>query len=203
MVDELNGLMSLPLDRGRLGTLYRVREEPPDRRFGPRDLSHIPFDLAHIVRPQRYSTPGTPMLYLGSSLIACWEEMGRPDPRSLWAAAFRLRPGRTIRVLNLAYRPALIASTARPLGSGPADDPSDMLRQFVGYAVIWPLVLACSYRVLHRGQSFVPEYVLPQLLTSWLAEQPELSGVRYFSNRMDDAVGPTRVSSRNSVAVPL
>jgi hypothetical protein len=119
---ELNTLTSIPITRETLGVLYRVRQEASHHRFGPSDFSHIPFEKLHIVRPQRYSVPGVPMLYLGSTLLACWEEMGRPDPRTLWAAAFRLRHGRAFRVLNLAYRPSVVAHTARADTIRPADE---------------------------------------------------------------------------------
>lgn len=196
---EIATLTSIPLTDQTLGVLYRVRKEAPHHRFGPKDLSHIPFELLHIVRPQRYSVPGVPMLYLSSTLLACWEEMGRPDPRHLWAAAFRLRKGRELRVINLAYRPKAVANTARNLYAGQTNGRTELGALLAAHAVVWPLVLACSYSVLFRDTPFVPEYVIPQLLTSWVAEREQYAGIRYFSTRMSAETGP---GSGSNFALP-
>ena len=41
-------------------------------------MFHIPFNKRGKVETQRYSAPGYPCLYLGSSVNACWEELGQP-----------------------------------------------------------------------------------------------------------------------------
>ena len=92
--------------------------------------------------------------------------LGDPDPRTLWAAAFRLREHRELRVLDLAYRPSVLAQIAQEHGVGMGGGRTDVQQLVADYAALWPLVIACSYRVLHREQPFIPEYVLPQLLTS-------------------------------------
>lgn len=42
-------------------------------------MFHIPFELRGKAATQRYSIPGLPSLYLGSSCYICWEELHRPD----------------------------------------------------------------------------------------------------------------------------
>ena len=71
------------------GDLYRIRTGSLDP-YSRKKLFHIPFELRHIVATQRYSIPGLPCLYLGSSLWACWEELGRPDFNKLHVARFAL-----------------------------------------------------------------------------------------------------------------
>jgi len=192
---EFERLVSSALTRETLGTVYRVRAAPPYQALEPSDMFHIPFELSHLVKPQRYSVPGVPMLYVSASLFTCREEVGSPDPRTLWAAAFRLREGCELRVLNLAFRPALLARMSQEYGVGlrPEEDP--VQRLVVDYAAIWPLVIACSYRVRHRDAAFIPEYVLPQLLTSLLAERPEYVGISYFSNRASRVLSPRNGSN--------
>ncbi|WP_052675768.1 hypothetical protein [Paenibacillus sp. IHBB 10380] len=43
------------------------------------EMFHIPFELKGRAATQRYSIPGLPSLYLGSSCYICWEELHRPD----------------------------------------------------------------------------------------------------------------------------
>ena len=52
------------------------------------------------------------------------------------------------------------------------------------YLVCWPLLAACSIRPQSRSGSFVPEYVVPQLLLQWVAQEGRVDGIRYFSARM-------------------
>lgn len=188
-------LISIPITRKTLRTVYRMRPGTTHAGYRSKDLFHIPFELGHLVGPQRYSIPGVPMLYLGRSLMACYEEMGSPDPRTLWAAGLRLRRGKELQVLDLAYRSWVIAERAHYAQAGIATSASDTQQLVVDYTLLWPLVLACSFRVLHRGVPFVPEYVLPQLLTSWLAERPTHVGVRYFSSRPTKLLGPRHGSN--------
>jgi hypothetical protein len=135
------------------------------------------------------------MLYLGSSLYVCWEEMGRPELRSAWMSAYRLRDDQKLRVLDFGYRPGFIAALLDATGS-PASA-SQMADYAASYATTWPLIAACSFTARHRDAPFVEEYVLPQLLMSWLTESHEFIGVRYFSTHvLTPAAGPV---SRNLV----
>ena len=59
--------------------LYRMRIMENRRDLKYTDLFHIPIDKRGIVNTNRYSAPGFPCLYLGTSIYACWEELGRPS----------------------------------------------------------------------------------------------------------------------------
>ena len=41
-------------------------------------------------------------------------------------------------------------------------------KQADGQIRMWPLVIACSIRVLHQDGKFIPEYIIPQLIMSSL-----------------------------------
>jgi hypothetical protein len=49
------------------------------------------------------------------------------------------------------------------------------------YASCWPLIAACSVRREQRVGSFAPEFVVPQLLLQWVAQENGFDGLRYFS----------------------
>ena len=58
---------------------FRARKISRLTRPTRRDLFHVPFEEREKLASQRYSIPGVPCLYLGSSAYVCWEELGRPE----------------------------------------------------------------------------------------------------------------------------
>lgn len=182
-----NDVAGIPL----LQELFRIRVERPDEQpkgmwFRREDLFHIPFEKRHLVGRQRYSIPGLPCLYLGSTLYVCWEEMGRPPFHSLYAARFRAHPAATVALLDFSSTPAAAAR----LIEDKRDDLSDVFAWIVARAVCWPLVAACAVRRLHGNAPFIAEYIVPQLVLQWIARPDSLGnkaldGVVYFSVSAD------------------
>jgi hypothetical protein len=164
-----------------MGNLYRIRvsDTPLNER---KHLFHIPFDLRHLVGPQRYSLQGIPCLYLGGSLFVCYEELDRPDFRRVWVSHFRLKDDESVKILDLGFRPSHIAA----LLDDPAMPKNPMKVQWINslalaYGVCWPLLAACSVQVKRREGSFRPEYIVPQLVLQWVTESPDHDGLRYSS----------------------
>jgi len=155
------------------------------------EMFHIPFELRDRVGTQRYSFPGLPCLYVGQSLYVCWEELGRPDLHALWVSKVVVAPEHSIRVLDLGHRPATIAAGLEAALAGRSRGMP--LRRATAYAVLWPLIAACSVkRSPSRNRSFVVEYVVPQLLLRWLVrtvregKKDRLDGIRYFSTHIEE-----------------
>lgn len=109
-------------------------------------MFHIPLDKRGIVKTQRYSTPGYPCLYLGSSIYGCWEEMQQPKFDDLMISGFKTM--RDINVLDL-RTPSI-------------DDFKD--EQLANVLLRLPLIIACSIIVANPQDDFKPEYIIPQLL---------------------------------------
>lgn len=187
---HLDRLASTPNIAPSLQHLYRIRLGTL-AKFSRTDLFHIPFDLRHRVTTKRYSISGLPSLYLGGSLWACWEEMGRPDFGRMHVAQFRAAAGASIQVLDFGYRPALIAAL---IEKQPEVNAGGELTDFVtSQAVCWPLMAACSIKVLCPGDAdapspFIPEYVVPQLLLQWVRNTTGYDGLRYFSTKIEQHV---------------
>lgn len=177
---ELNILRSNPLDADALGYLFRLRDASPSESIDRGGMFHVPFHLRHMVAPKRYSLTGLPMLYLGSTLLVCWEELNRLPFDRLWVAAFRLRAGVSVRVLDFGYRSALLAAlpAERHSVEGAAT------RLVVAHAVLWPLIAACSFPKRFPEATFPEEYVIPQQVIAHLVGTGDFDGVRYFSNRV-------------------
>jgi len=171
--------------------LYRIRAERPDEEpkgmwFTRKDLFHIPFEKRHLVTRQRYSIPGLPCLYFGSTLLVCWEELRRPPFHSLYVSRFSPRSEVTITLLDFSSPPA---ATAKFIERNIADL-TPAFEHLVARAVCWPLLAACSIRRLHASSPFIAEYIVPQLLLQWVTRPDKHSGRRtdgivYFSVNAD------------------
>jgi hypothetical protein len=176
--------------RQRLSNLYRVREIDTLANADRKDIFHVPFDFRHRVQTQRYSISGWPSLYLGASLMVCWEEVGRPAFHKLAVACFD--PEKSLTILDFGYRPSVIIDLYEPID----DEPSFFTPEYmVSYLICWPLLAACSMSAHHRGSAFVEEYIVPQSLLQWLRDEAfKIDGIRYFSMRVNQTSKAPRLA---------
>jgi hypothetical protein len=176
-----------------LREMYRIRSTDEPAIYGRKDIFHVPFQLRHLVKRQRYSIPGLPCLYLGATLYVCWDELGRPPFHTLHAARFKAADGVDIGVLDFSARPR---DTARFVDQVNVNFSGDFYIHGPGLmarAICWPLVAACSVRRLHHDAPFIAEYIIPQLMLQWIA-RPDADGRRpdgiaYLSVRTDPEYG--------------
>ena len=179
---RLRELQSLDIDSKDVGRLYRVADakaKPANRER----LFHAPFHLRHKVGQHRYGIPGFPCLYLGGSLELCLAEC-RIDSSvvpGVAIAEFAFR--KTVKILDFGYRPAVLADQAGRLSKKVAGSNAPLEKFIIDYAVSWPLIAAASIGVLHDGDPFVPEYIVPQMILQWIMSSNECEGLRYFSTR--------------------
>lgn len=162
--------------------LYRMRTGS-NHYYSRKEMFHIPFELRGIVTTQRYSVPGLPCLYLGSSSFVCWEEMNRPDLNTIHTSMFAIKPDRNLKLLDLGFPPTSISESIKYLMSIDfgSERWQNFLNAFRGYLVIWPVIAACSVRVLNKSDAFKPEYIIPQLLLQWVRISSNYDGICYFS----------------------
>ncbi len=62
-------------------------------------MLHIPFCNRELVSTQRFSVPGVPCLYLGTTSYVCWLEMDKPQDNIFNVSAFELPEN--LNILNL------------------------------------------------------------------------------------------------------
>jgi len=146
---------------------YRIRLHKENFPIEINSFFHIPFEKRGLVKTQRFSIPGFPSLYLGSSVYLCWEELNRPNINEFQAV--RLRTTNRLNIIDLA--PPKFDNV----------HPDDLYN----YLMIWPLVMACSVKVRNYEDTFKPEYIIPQLLLQWVREKEDIDGICYQTTHMN------------------
>lgn len=170
--------------------LYRMRRMENRRDVIYKDLFHIPLNKRGIVNTNRYSAPGYPCLYLGTSIYACWEELGRPPMSQSMVA--KLSNGVDLYLLDLRV----------PTQQQFSDHIIDYIRAF-------PLIIACSVKVKDPEATFKPEYVIPQLLMEYVIDnnvnnkmENPISGIYYTSVFRNDDFG-FGIEKLENIAIPV
>jgi hypothetical protein len=184
---------------------YRVRDAKGTAVSGPFELFHLPFELRHLATAVRYSTRGEPCLYLANSIYTCWMECRLPEISgcardrldSIYAARFEF--ARSALLLDFCYPPwalsQALADLEHPLG--PEFAGLRMMNAPIGpnlvsrvsylssWLAIWPLLAAVSLRTpsVSPANGAKPEYLVPQMLMSWVQRSLNFDGIRYFPTR--------------------
>lgn len=126
-------------------SFYRMRKMENRKNVPYKEMFHIPFDKRGIISTQRYSFPGYPCLYLGESIYACWEELGRPLMGESMVSRYEC--DKELRLVDL--------RTPRYYGWS---------MNLETYVLFFPIIMACSFKVKSENDSFKPEYIIPQLI---------------------------------------
>jgi hypothetical protein len=162
-------------DENKETFLFRIRES--DNELTERsEMFHIPFDARHLVENQRFSISGLPCLYLGSSIYVCWLELGKPKLSNIYISGFKVN--NSVKTLDLAYDLELILTL---LEEGKLE-----FSEFTDRLVLFPLIMACSFRTKHLNAAFHEEYIIPGLLLEWIAyESKQITGLKYLSTKLN------------------
>lgn len=164
-------------DRRSENKFYRIRHDRSRTVTQKKQLFHIPFEHRGYVSTQRYSIPGFPCLYLGSSVYACLEELRKvQDSSDVYVSSYKIADH--IKFIDLGFPPR-VAKVA----SYKIKDKHECFLALKAYYQCWPLLAACSVRILEDSHKFKAEYIIPQLLLQWVRSSTDYSGIRYFTSR--------------------
>lgn len=142
---------------------YRARKNE-NSLFSPSEMFHIRFEHRYKVRTQRYSYPGLPCLYLGSSIEVCCDELGCWDD-NLNIAQVSKQSSEDIGIFDLYFFEEYDFNNLEP----------EQENQFV---CLWPLVACCSFTYQNAdGMSFRPDYIVPQLLLEYIIDKNAENGL--------------------------
>lgn len=169
-----------------------------------RDVFHLPFEKK--AASYRFSPPGRPAIYLGNNVHACWLECQGPSLESCRVARFEIdmRDDEYFLELPANHASYLDPLTTAALLEGVADvDPRRITNspylenvedELVEYLSLWPLLMAISVQKLQPAPDAPPEYLLSQLLTSWVLKREDMLGIRYFTSKFDKATNSNDLS---------
>lgn len=180
--------------------LFRARVLNNHTSYKKSEMFHIPLDKRHLINSYRYSIPGSPALYLGSSILVCFKELRCPDLNSICISAFKLDNQNSdykFDIIDFGYRPQDILEAYKCVIENDNIEENNHIcfphkldkDFFKKYIIIWPLIAACSIRPKFEEYNFKSEYIIPQLFLQWIKNsssktKKEFKAIRYFSNRI-------------------
>lgn len=186
-LDRIEGMNLVPLTTGwKNNKYYKMRLGSSNHMYSASAMFHIPFEARGLVKSNRYSIPGLPCVYLGSTPLTCWEEMGRPDLNTTHTSYFLSTEDLSyfdISIPPTSMRNHLIINLEQGYGVYDLTELYQMLRT---YLILLPLIACCSIRVMNPNDTFKPEYIVPQLLLQWIQQSGKYDGISYFSTKFDN-----------------
>jgi hypothetical protein len=155
--------MFIPIKKELSGSdekiFYRMRVFESRNYVDYKEMFHVPLDMRGIIKTQRYSFPGYPCLYLGTSINACWEELHRPLLSNSMISMLKLQKQVGFISLVLPNIKEIQESNNETICY------ENKLRKFIlGY----PLLISCYAKVNDYSNTYKPEYLIPQLLTEYI-----------------------------------
>ena len=165
--------------------MYRARvQDSQCMTFNVKDMFHVPFETRGKIANNRFSITGYPCLYLGKSILACWEEMHKPMLDNLSVSRFLLKKGIQKNIINLCWH----STTMYDLDTNDEDEQN--LRKLRALRLLqrYPLMIACSIRTFDPKAPFKEEYVIPQVLLLSCIDNEYVDGISYTSTRRDNQI---------------
>lgn len=180
---------------------YRARKADKTKVINSDGMFHIPFEERYKVSTQRYSYPGLPCLYLGSSYQVCCDELSDWSEQ-LYIACIQKNNSAEISVLDLYF-----------FEKYDFDRISD--EDIMKFVKMWPLVACCSFVYENPDDmKFRPDYIIPQLLLEYIIDKnadvditgtgKKVCGIRYHSVTKDffEHEGKTSAVTYNNYVFP-
>ena len=160
--------------------MFRLRKvSNKDNYENKYSIFHLPFDLRGKVAQQRYSISGFPSLYLGEDVFVCCKELEVDLSRrsdyigSVFALKGALKVFQFLRIEQF---------NDRYVKTYEGHNRNNIIYD---YFLTFPLIIACSFRVKDAYASFKPEYIIPQMLLSFIRQDSKIDGILYSSTKVD------------------
>ncbi|MCR3758460.1 hypothetical protein KYB31_05550 [Clostridium felsineum] len=159
--------------------LFKARVSDSIVEFDAYDMLHIPFDKRDIVKTQRFSIPGLPCMYFGTSSYVCWLELNKPLKSQFNVSEFEIL--KNFKILNLISSWSMISELSKKKSWNYSFDKHQIIKELM---LIWPLVCATSFRVKEdKDRQFKSEYIISQLLMQ-IINSIRIDGICYYSKRI-------------------
>lgn len=155
-----------------------------DNKFNRKDMLHIPFSKRELVKTQRFSIPGVPFLYLGTTSYVCWLEMDKPQDNIFNVSSYKIK--KELKILNLVLDQMLINGHSTQVISCNSNKKINNLNMLKTMIEIFPFICATSFRVKNVHRAFKSEYIISQLVMQCI-EELDIDGIAYASKKASDS----------------
>lgn len=158
---------------------YRIRAYK-GKKLERKGLFHVPFNLRRFVNTSRFSMPGMPSLYLSTQPELCWYESGMPN--KYYASKFYLVAEQGLKLIDFSVTPFQL-SNAIDLDIVNKKQINIKLHEdkLLEFLVMLPFRIASSISVEDKNVTFIHEYVIPQMILSWVKKSNVFDGIRYHT----------------------
>lgn len=184
---------------------YRIRAINDPHCLSCDDLFHVPMEKRTKIDSYRFSIPGYPCLYVGSSSLVSWYELNLPSAEETVVVRYETWDAYDPLVLFLAYHPKRTPDSLRSFfAKSPLwkDNPQIVTETLSSILTTYPLMLASYFCVQKPNDPFKPEYVIPQLLLQWVRANSDVNGVCFVSTKFDFETLPLPLSLNYAFPVP-
>lgn len=160
-------------------TFFKARITENSTVYNNLDLLHIPFDKRYLVSSQRFSIPGVPCMYFGTTSYVCFIELDQPCKENIYFSSYKINPEK--KVLNLSITQQLINGLIMVNHILDTQEVQDILEFF-------PLIIATSFKVvpkeehLNQTRFFKSDYIVSQLVMQCL-KPLKIDGIAYVSKK--------------------
>lgn len=164
---------------------YRMRRDMNLEK--KEDFYHLPTSMRDKCSSERFSIAGYPCFYLGYSKNDCYVEISKTGSM----IGLTMNEGNSLKVFDLTF--------------SKEQDNGEQLKEFLK---AYPLIASCYVVMTNsidtQNAKFREEYVIPQMLTSYLKKQNKYDGICYYSVRNEnlDPLGREENDYRNLVLFP-
>ncbi|OUQ07022.1 hypothetical protein B5E92_10000 [Erysipelatoclostridium sp. An15] len=150
---------------------YRARLGREEHNYTKDDLKHTPFNMISKIGTYRFSIPGQPCLYLGTTTYDCWLEMKKPQNNEFNAGCILLKKDYII--LNLSIDVGFFTEMSKSIKQNILKDLFKLLL----------VSMVTSYCISEEPRYFKSEYIISQLFTL-ACKSNEIDGIAYISKRV-------------------
>ena len=169
--DKGDVLPTKSLEKGH--TFYRMRANEHNLKE-KKEFYHLPSSYRHLCASYRFSISGYPCLYLGYSKNVCYVEMSHNG--TMCGLELLEQEKRSLKILDLTF------ADDQLIGGGD--------KEVLKFIKAWPLIASCyivmANSQINRDSKFREEYIIPQMLTTFLRYNTDFDGICYYTTRNEN-----------------
>lgn len=158
---------------------YRVNKLG-NSKFDYKEMLHIPYNKREIISAYRFSISGSPCSYMSSSPIVAWYEAGMPDECQI--AIYNASDRSKLLSLDINIQDEYF-NIYRSAFNAVDDVDIAVWKNIADVIYTFPLTAFCSVVKKQDSAKFSEEYIIPQMLMSWVSLNTDFVGIRYRTNK--------------------